>query len=67
MENKCNLCKRRKSCVQCMFYLNIEDGNPKCVGFFSDKDFHIYKTEQESFLRKHPEAYTKLMKEMIIN
>lgn len=66
LEEQCEACHLRRSCIQCIFNLPcIEKGNMICHGFMSKRDFDRYRNVQMSFLYRHPEAYAKIMNEVI--
>ena len=64
---KCEICKNRRTCIQCIFNLSsINEKNTVCHGFMSKIDFETYENAQLNFLIKHPEAYYKIMTEVLI-
>lgn len=66
MDAQCNKCRNGKACVQCMFYIENMDNKPVCHGYMNDTDFRNYVNRQMRFLEQHPEAYQKIMKEVIV-
>jgi uncharacterized protein len=66
LEKQCGKCKRTKSCIQCMFNIIDMDGSPVCHGFMNEISFKNYMNAQMYFLEKNPEAYKKLMEEVIV-
>ncbi|MDR2127376.1 MAG: hypothetical protein LBP63_11190 [Prevotellaceae bacterium] len=42
------------------------ENKPICHGYMNEHDFQNYVNTQMDFLRKHPEAYQKIMEEVII-
>ena len=66
MEKQCSSCKNTKACIQCVFNLNDLENKPVCHGYMSEKDFQNYVGTQMEFLAKHPEAYKKIMEEVIV-
>ena len=67
LENQCSKCKIDKLCIQCIFNIeNLETEKPTCHGFMNEKRFAEYYNSQMHFLEKHPEAYEKIMKEVIV-
>ena len=66
-EEQCCKCKIAKSCIQCIFNVaNLNEEKPVCHGFMNEKRFGNYINSQMHFLEKHPEAYLKIMKEVIV-
>ncbi|GHU72362.1 radical SAM peptide maturase [Bacteroidia bacterium] len=65
-ENQCGKCKNTKSCIQCMFNVNDLEGKPVCHGYMNEERFHNYVNSQMQFLEKNPEAYKKIMEEVLV-
>lgn len=42
------------------------ESKPVCFGYMNDKDFNNYVNQQMHFLEQNPEAYKKIMKEVIV-
>ncbi|MDR2653469.1 MAG: radical SAM peptide maturase [Prevotellaceae bacterium] len=66
MEKQCNKCNNIESCVQCIYNINGLEGKPVCYGYMNEKDFQNYVNAQMTFLAKNPEAYKKIMEEVLI-
>jgi uncharacterized protein len=66
MKKQCTSCKRIKSCVQCMFNLKNLETNPVCFGFMNEEKFESFTKNQMDFLKKHPEAYAKIMENVLV-
>lgn len=66
LENQCSKCHNSNACIQCIFNLHNLDENPVCHGFTNKQAFESYKANQLDFLRKHPEAYYRIMEEVIV-
>ena len=66
LENQCSRCKTIKSCSQCIFNVEGLDGKPVCYGFMNEDTFRNYCNSQMQFLEKNPEAYKKIMEEVIV-
>lgn len=66
LEQQCSKCRKTDSCIQCIFNLNNLDNSPTCYGYTNEQTFNVYKKQQMDFLRKHPEAYFRIMEEVII-
>ena len=66
MNNQCSHCKNKPSCIQCMFNIKDIDRNPICYGFMSGKMMDQFEQQQFQFMRKHPEAYGRIMKEILV-
>jgi len=65
-DQQCRLCKIAKSCIQCIFNVRDLDGSPVCHGFMNEEAFQNYVNTQMQFLEKHPEAYKKIMEEVVV-
>jgi len=66
LDAQCSVCYNSKSCMQCIF--NLKDINQKkcgCDGFMNYERFQEYKTAQLRFLERHPEAYSRIMNDVI--
>lgn len=67
LNKKCEICQNKKACIQCVFNLSsINKQNVICHGFMSRIDFEAYKNRQLNFLIEHPDAYHKIMTEVLI-
>lgn len=66
MEKQCEKCHNKKACTQCIFNLDIEN-KPICRGFMNDELFKRYIDSQMAFFEKNPEAYFKLMNDVVVN
>lgn len=64
---KCRFCRNTETCIQCMFHLNIDDENPVCKGFMTDKDFSRHISSLISHIEKDPGVYSKILKEVVID
>ena len=65
-ESQCSQCKTIKSCIQCIFNVADLEGKPVCHGFMNGETFQNYVNSQMHFLEKNPEAYQKIMEEVIV-
>lgn len=67
IKTQCKSCHNRKACIQCLFNLDdIEKDKVLCHGFMTKREFDLYQNTQMNFLRRHPEDYYKIMKEIVI-
>ena len=68
MNPQCSACHNRKACSQCVFNLGDIDGPkaPRCLGFMSKQDAEHYRGTQLRFFQENPEAYHKIIIEVII-
>lgn len=68
MKGVCNKCHNKKACIQCMFTLSDIDSTnvPKCFGFMDKTSFDMYKNTQYSFLARNPDAYYRIMNDVIV-
>lgn len=67
IDSLCEKCYNKKACIQCIFNLpDIEkDKKPKCLGFMNKNDFEMYRNTQHYFLSRNPEAYSRIMNDVI--
>jgi uncharacterized protein len=65
-EKQCGSCKNTKACIQCIFNISNLEETPVCHGYMNEAAFSNYTNIQMSFLEKNPEAYKKLMEEVIV-
>jgi len=42
------------------------ENNPVCHGYMNEERFNNYIATQMIFLEKHPEAYQRIMKEVLV-
>jgi uncharacterized protein len=66
MDRQCGKCKNTKACIQCMFNITDLEGKPVCHGFMNEEAFSGYVSSQMRFLERNPEAYKRLMEEVIV-
>lgn len=66
IDKLCAKCHNTNGCVQCIFNLETLD-KEKCVcrGFMNKESFQDYENAQMRFLSRHPEAYSKIMNDVI--
>jgi uncharacterized protein len=66
IDTRCASCYNKKACFQCIFNLSdIDELSPHCFGYMTKNDFEFYKQSQLNFFRRQPEAYSRIMKELI--
>ena len=66
IDKKCKKCKNQKGCIQCIFNLSdLTNEKCNCMGFMNGDSFKKYKNVQMEFFARHPEAYAKIMNEVI--
>jgi uncharacterized protein len=63
---QCNTCTNYKSCLQCIFHLELNKKNPKCPSFMNSNQFLEYFSYFITYLEKTPEIYYRIMKEVVI-
>ncbi|MCP5101951.1 MAG: radical SAM peptide maturase [bacterium] len=63
---QCTGCANAESCMQCMFYLDLDSPAPKCSGQVNKTDFSQFLAGNISFLEDNPDTYDKIMKEVRI-
>lgn len=68
MEAQCKSCKRKKSCVQCLYFIPDIDKkkDPVCPGYMGDAAFKYYAASCMNYLKDHPHLYAKIMNEAIM-
>ena len=62
MRNRCGSCYNAEGCLQCMFFLDLEDGNPPCKGWMSYRDYSRYIAAHINALEKSPGSYFQYLK-----
>ena len=65
-ENQCKTCRRNKSCIQCMYNVKELDEKPICHGYMDEVVFRNYVNSQMHFLKKNPEAYFRIMNDVVV-
>ena len=69
VSKQCRACHNKHACTQCVFNLEGIDNSDKvvkCQGFMSKHDAEQYRNVQLRFFHENPEAYHKIMTEVII-
>jgi uncharacterized protein len=67
IQRLCVNCYSRTSCYQCIFNLDtLDETCPVCFGYMNQKTFEQYRKTQLSFFYTRPEAYAKIMNEVVI-
>ncbi len=68
MEVQCKSCKRKKSCIQCLYFIPgiAKKENPICPGYMGDAAFKYYAASCMDYLKNHPHLYAKIMNEVIM-
>jgi uncharacterized protein len=62
----CKQCYNANTCIQCVFNLpDILETKCNCGGFMNEQTYDNYKNAQLSFFVRHPEAYSKIMNDVI--
>jgi uncharacterized protein len=68
LQHQCSVCHRKKSCIQCLYYIeNIDDPKPVCHGFMNKTQFEQYSSHCLNHLVRHPDIYQRLMTEVLID
>lgn len=66
LDSLCSKCLGARSCIQCIFNLeDIEKQKCGCHGFMNQEKFDAYRNSQLGFLARHPDAYSKIMNDVI--
>jgi uncharacterized protein len=68
IDKLCKKCHNQRGCVQCIFNLPDinQDKTPGCLGFMDKKGFEMFKRAQYGFLARNPEAYFRIMNDVIM-
>lgn len=66
LKNQCMQCYRKKTCLQCMYYIEDIDGTPVCSGYMDKEGFDSFRNDQEKYLARHPYLYKKIVDELTI-
>lgn len=67
MQRQCSACYRKRSCIQCIYYIeSIETPSPVCQGFMDKDAFSKYSSYCLNHLRLHPHLYRRLMEEVTV-
>lgn len=66
LKPQCQKCYNYNTCIQCVYNLPNIDKQPVCHGFMNKKQYEEYKARQIDFLRQHPDAYHRIMEEVIL-
>ncbi len=66
VEKQCSKCNNTKACTQCIFYLEDIDAKPVCEGFMNEENFRAYYLSQMAFLAENPDAYYRIMEEIVV-
>jgi uncharacterized protein len=66
IDKLCAKCYNSKFCIQCIFNLeDIEKEKCGCNGFMNHEKFEAFENSQMHFLARHPEAYARIMNNVI--
>lgn len=66
MEKQCTACHNRVGCTQCLFNLKNLETHPVCHGYMNTSMLERTKKGQMVFLCQHPDAYRKIMENVIV-
>jgi len=67
MQRLCSSCYRKKSCIQCIYYVEtIDNPNPVCFGYMNQEQFDRYSSYCLGHLMQHPHLYRKLMEDVLV-
>lgn len=67
LQKQCSGCYRKRSCVQCLYYIDtINTPSPICQGFMDKDAFSKYSSYCLNHLRTHPHLYSRLMEEVTV-
>lgn len=68
MQKQCSLCKRKKSCQQCMYYVNDIDANePRCQSFMGNNQFREYAHHCLAYLRDNADLYKTIIEDVYVD
>lgn len=66
LQQQCKVCYRKKSCIQCMYYIeDLNNPKPVCQGYMNKEQFDQYSSYCLGHLAQHPHLYRKLMTDVI--
>lgn len=67
IQSKCSICYRKRSCIQCLYYIEtINQDSPQCHGYMDKDAYNAYTSFCLSHLYAHPELYNRLMTEVVL-
>ncbi|MDR0865299.1 MAG: radical SAM peptide maturase [Candidatus Symbiothrix sp.] len=67
LDKQCKACYTKKACIQCIYNLpDIDKDQVVCHGFMSKKQFEEYQNSQLAFLANNPDAYYRIMTEILV-
>jgi uncharacterized protein len=66
IKSQCRACTNWNDCLQCVFYLDIEEPNPRCSGLMDKKQSSEFLAVNVSYLEENPQIYKKVMKEVML-
>ena len=67
LQKQCSACYRKRSCIQCLYYIDtINTPSPICQGFMDKDAFSKYSSYCLGHLRTHPYLYRRLMEEVMV-
>lgn len=67
LQKQCNVCYRKKSCIQCIYYIpDIDAERPICQGFMNKTLFEKFSAYCLGHLAKHPYLFKRLMEEVLV-
>lgn len=66
VSTQCDGCANAESCMQCLFYLDLDAPVPKCAGRFNKKQLSQLLSQNISYLEENPRTYDKIKKEVRI-
>ena len=68
LQRQCSLCYRKRSCIQCMYYIeDLDATQPICRGYMNQETFEQYSSYCLAHLARHPHLYKKLMEDVLID
>lgn len=67
LQKQCSACYRKRSCIQCLYYIDtIDTQSPICQGFMDKDAFSKYSSYCLGHLRTHPYLYRRLMEDVTV-
>ncbi|MDL2303343.1 radical SAM peptide maturase, partial [Dysgonomonas sp. OttesenSCG-928-D17] len=67
LDTQCKSCYNKQACSQCIFYIpDIDQNKVACHRFMSKEVYEEYRNNQLAFFANHPDAYYKIMTEVIV-
>lgn len=67
IRRQCGKCYNVDNCIQCIFYLDINNRNPTCKGFMNYKDYSRYLSYYIDYIEERPGMYSKILNQVVFD